>query len=177
MDFRLNQSSWSCVSEGCAWKLSMKACHVKKKKNLMIPEKDSTLNSSNYQLMNDLDGNFYSSRPHTHETITSLGMSGTCVWKSACVVIIDDTFVVAMQKKGSCAIFPLQSFEAVTLSKRATVCLVRSGSPWWKLCVKGGYFSIRVHLHRALSDLANSRSPWVDFCCIYHATYSLHLKS
>lgn len=49
-----------------------------------------------------------------------------CTCKSSCVVIINGTFVVAMQKKGSCATFPLQSFQAVTLSKGATVCLLGS---------------------------------------------------
>lgn len=114
----------------------------------------------------------------TRHTIISLCESIMCMYKSDCVVIIDATFVVAMQKRPMCYISNAIIWSCDLVKKGHCV----SGSHWFsviELCVEGSYFFYGVHLHWSWLrlDLANSRSTWVDFCFIYHTSYSLHLES
>lgn len=107
-------------------------------------------------------------------------LSLTCMYrkkKSAGVVIIDGTFVVAMQKKAHVLYFHCNHLKLWPCQKGPVCVCFALVSPDKNSTLKEDtFFSIWVHLHRSwlLLDLANSRSPWVDFfflcvcvCCIY----------
>lgn len=110
---------------------------------------------------------------------------GTC--KSSCVVIINGTFVVAMQKKETHVLHFLCNHLKLWPCRKRSLCvclplgfsLIKEKTKKQSLPknepVQRRYFSMRAHLHWAWLFLvfANSRSPWVDFCCIYHTTDSL----
>lgn len=82
----------------------MKAPHMNA--DLLFPESRKGTQLPNYQLVNNLNGNFYNLMfvMLTRHTIISLCESMMCMYKSDCVVIIDATFVVAMQKRPMCYI-------------------------------------------------------------------------
>lgn len=102
-----------------------------------------------------------------------------CTCKSGWVVIINGTFVVAMQKK-KVLHFHCNHLKLWPCRKGPPcVCLAlvlpdkKNNSAF-----KEATFTMRAHLQRSwlLLDFANSRSPWVDFCCMYHTTDSLYFE-